>query len=253
MASTILVTLSVAFIFCVSKVYNVEPFFFFSHNSFFLFLCLCYLSKCRKFTNAITKQKALIRGISGPLRTVPGPWYTPFTNLPLKWATIAGRRVYFVDSLHRKYGDIVRIAPNEVCFRDPAAVKEIHRPASGFRKDKFYAKFVDDDVEDKVNMQSFCMIENKPHAARRRLMARAFSKSEVRRHWEGYIRNTVSYAVEKMKGEADAHAGEVDVMKWWMLMAADVSSKISFGESFNMLDLGEVGGFSAVAIVKRLT
>lgn len=149
--------------------------------------------------------------------------------------------MYFIDALHHQYGDVVRVAPNEVCFRDPATVKEIHRPGSGFRKDKWYIKLSGDHGNSNPAKHGlFTLADNKSHSARRKLLARAFSKSELRKNWEEEIRTTVLHAVKRMMDDADAHEGEVDVQKWWLLMAADVSSRIAFGESFNMLDTGEV-------------
>ncbi|EOD47761.1 putative cytochrome p450 protein [Neofusicoccum parvum UCRNP2] len=161
-------------------------------------------------------SQALIRGVSGPLRKVPGPWYAPFTNLPLKWATITGRRVYFIDALHQQYGDVVRVAPNEVCFRDPATVKEIHRPGSGFRKDKWYIKLSGDHGNsDPAKHGLFTLADNKSHSARRKLLARAFSKSELRKNWEEEIRTTVnSYmnAVERI-AKLNGICAELPVLK----------------------------------------
>lgn len=45
-----------------------------------------------------------------------------------------------MDDLHRKYGDVVRIAPNEVAVADLAGVSQIHKIGSGFLKSDFYTK-----------------------------------------------------------------------------------------------------------------
>jgi hypothetical protein len=34
--------------------------------------------------------------------------------------------------------------------------------------------------------------------------------------------------------------GVADVFKWWLFMATDVIGELSFGESFRMLEAGEV-------------
>lgn len=34
--------------------------------------------------------------------------------------------------------------------------------------------------------------------------------------------------------------GAADVFKWWLFMATDVIGELSFGESFRMLEAGEV-------------
>lgn len=80
------------------------------------------------------------------------------------------------------------------------------------------------------------------HAERRKLFARAFSKSELRRVWEGVVREKVRMAVGQMKSELDATSSDkrCDVLKWWTFLATDVSGHLMFGEDFGMLQLGVV-------------
>lgn len=42
--------------------------------------------------------------------------------------------------LHEKYGEIVRVAPNQVHISDPAFVKPIYGALSKFRKSDWYSK-----------------------------------------------------------------------------------------------------------------
>jgi cytochrome P450 len=84
------------------------------------------------------------------------------------------------------------------------------------------------------------MRDPKMHAARRKLFARAFSKSELRSQWEGVVREKVKLAVEKMRGELRGTDGRCDVLKWWTFLATDVSGHLMFGESFDMLSVGMV-------------
>ncbi|KAF9634267.1 Cytochrome P450 [Lasiodiplodia theobromae] len=184
--------------------------------------------------------QVLIKGLTGPLRKIPGPWYTRFTNLPLKWATMKGRRNYFIDDLHRHYGDVVRIAPGEIAFNNPELFREVHRHGRGFRKAGWYRKFTGYMEANDEDCALFAMLDPRPHGQRRKVYARAFSKTEIRKHWEDEIREKIELAVERMSDDAGADArGEVDVMKWWVLMASDVSSKITFGESFDNLHVGK--------------
>ncbi|KAB2573752.1 Cytochrome P450 monooxygenase aflV [Lasiodiplodia theobromae] len=48
----------------------------------------------------------------------------------------------------------------------------------------------------------------------------------------------------KMDEEATNNGnGEVDVRKWWVLLASDASSRMAFGESFGLLDVGQKNGY----------
>ena len=83
------------------------------------------------------------------------------------------------------------------------------------------------------------MSDPKQHAARRKLFARPFSKSELRKNWEGMVRSKTELAMEKIKGEM-SH-GKADVLKWLFFLATDMTGLLLFGASFDMLENGTVG------------
>src|SRR3569833_4197216 len=140
---------------------------------------------------------------------------------------------HYVDALHRRYGPIVRISPGEGAIADVDACAQIHKIGSGFLKSAWY-----DSTTGGREPGIFAMRDPQQHAARRRLFARAFSNSALQRNWEPDVRQTVKAAVSKIK--EDAIAGEADAMKWWTLMATDITAHLAFGESFAMLELGKV-------------
>ncbi|KAL4933240.1 cytochrome P450, partial [Aspergillus undulatus] len=179
--------------------------------------------------------KEIYKATTSSLASIPGPLYTNYTRLPLKLSIITGQRIYFVDALHRRYGRVVRISPDEVSISSLPEFKEIHRVGSPFLKSPWYDKFVNGEVPGVFNMR-----DPKQHAARRKLFARAFSKSELRGRWEGVVRSKVRLAVDRIKGELDAEngTGRCDVLKWWTFLATDVSGHLMFGEDFGMLELG---------------
>jgi hypothetical protein len=181
--------------------------------------------------------RALYIGLfCGTLSSIPGPWYSRYTHLVLKFYTLAGRRIYYVDSLHSKYGGVVRIAPDEVAISDLDGFAKIHKIGSGFLKAPSYETLVG-------NKEPGIFAERDPHrhAARRRLFAQAFSNSALQRNWASEIHQKAYKAVARIK--ADALAGEADILKWWTLMATDVIAHLAFGESFDMLELGKVRSF----------
>lgn len=83
------------------------------------------------------------------------------------------------------------------------------------------------------------MRDGRDHGARRKLFARAFSKTSLRANWEVVVREKAELAVRKM-GEESKSKGKVDVFKWWGFLATDVLGDLAFGESFGMLERGEV-------------
>jgi cytochrome P450 len=164
---------------------------------------------------------------------VPGPWYSLFTHWRLKAAVLAGRRLHYIHELHQEYGPIVRISPNEVAIADTQAFKIIH---SNFPKSDWYIGQTTVPIKAVFNMSN-----NKEHAARRRLLAKGFTKTNLVRDWEDVVFEYVKLSVRKMIHDAkQSPTGSVDVMKWWTFLTADVSAKSLFGESFGMLELGEV-------------
>ncbi|KAL4916727.1 cytochrome P450 [Aspergillus aurantiobrunneus] len=171
--------------------------------------------------------------ITSPLAHLPGPLYTSLTRLPLKLSIITGKSIYFIHALHENHGPIVRISPDEVSISSLPEFKEIHRVGSPFFKSKWYEKFVTT-----ARPGVFDMRDPKVHAARRRLFARAFSKSELRAAWEGVVREKVGLVVRKMKDELDGENGRCDVLKWWTFLATDVAGYLMFGEDFGMVHAG---------------
>jgi len=184
-------------------------------------------------TNTFSKL-ILYNAFTSPLNQVPGPFHARLTNLRLKLAVITGQRMYYVDSQHRKYGPIVRLTPTEVAVADPHAFQQIHKIGSGFHKTQWYSDLTSFDAP-----QIFTMSDAKQHAARRKLLARGFSKSYLRATWEDLVRSKVELTVRKMKEEG-SRGGAVDVLKWWTLFSTDVSTHLMFGQSFGMIEKGEV-------------
>jgi cytochrome P450 len=154
--------------------------------------------------------------------------------LELKKAVVTGRRIHYIQDLHAKYGPIVRISPNEVSVADPQSVSMIHKINSGYTKSPWYI-----DVAPFGRPILFSMSDPKAHAARRKLFARAFSKTYLRQTYESTVHSMTKQVVAKMKLEARSN-GTTDVLKWWTFMATDVSALLMFGDSFHAIEQGQV-------------
>ncbi|CAH0023585.1 unnamed protein product, partial [Clonostachys rhizophaga] len=180
----------------------------------------------------LTAAYAVFLAIISPLRSIPGPWYSRFTCIVLIGYILAGRRIHYVDSLHREYGTVVRLSPDEVAISDLETFSQIHKIGFGFIKSAWYDKL-------RFGREPGIFFTRSPHehGVRRRLFVRAFSNGSLLTHWEPDIRQKAELAVIKIK--EDAQAGSTDILKWWTLMATDVIAHLSFGESFRMLELGK--------------
>ncbi|KAF2016936.1 cytochrome P450 [Aaosphaeria arxii CBS 175.79] len=182
--------------------------------------------------------KAFYSANTSALSTLPGPWYSKYTNIVLRYHILTGRRIFYVDALHQRYGGVVRIAPREVAVSDISGIAKIHKIGSGFLKSEFYQN-----LTPTREPGIFAMQDPHAHAARRRLFARAFSNSNLKTNWESEVRSKAELAVQKIKQDAVGSAKGADVLKWWTLMATDVIAHLSFGESFHMLELGKQTGY----------
>ena len=70
------------------------------------------------------------------------------------------------------------------------------------------------------------------------MLSRPFSKSNLRLHWEQFVSEKAQLAVKSIKAKAEV--GVCDVFEWWTYYTTDVIGRISFGESFGLLELGKV-------------
>ncbi|KAJ5934200.1 hypothetical protein N7466_003747 [Penicillium verhagenii] len=81
-------------------------------------------------------------GFLSPVSKIPGPWYTRFTSLWIKYQEFTANRRESIHKLHQVYGPVVRLGPNEVSFTSLDAIKEIYSSGgSGYDKTEFYTLF----------------------------------------------------------------------------------------------------------------
>ena len=187
----------------------------------------------------------MLRYINSPLKNVPGPWWSRFTRLPLKLQIIQGRRIYYIDELHAKYGPFVRVAPNEIAVSDVETFSQIHRVGSDYLKTDWYHTLT---AQDDGKYSLLTLTDPKEYGRRRRMFSRPLSKNFLHEHWHDTVREKTRLAIGRMKKSAQANGGTVDVFKWFILMAMDIAGRLMYGQSFNNLENGKVGPASALAV-----
>ena len=133
--------------------------------------------------------------------------------------------------MHKKYGNVVRVAPNELTYTAPGAWKEIHghRPSSQppFTIDpKFYKVISGDNI-----------ITSGPedHHRLRRLLSNGFSERSIRDQ-EPIIKQYVDLLIHRLHEKCTADHGLVDLVPWYNWTTFDIIGDLAFGEPFGCLD-----------------
>ncbi|KAJ5910072.1 Cytochrome P450 [Penicillium tannophilum] len=108
-------------------------------------------------------------------------------------------------------GPIVRYAPGHIDVSDIDAVRIIHKVNKGYRKSDWYHSLAPPGVETLMNLTD-PVVHTQPVVAEK--MAKALSKME----------------------EELEQRGCIDVLKWWIYMALDVITELSYGASVNILE-----------------
>jgi hypothetical protein len=147
-----------------------------------------------------------------PLRHFPGPLLWRAIGVPRTASAIRGRLPYDVEILHRRYGTIVRVAPNDLAFADPQAWQDIYGLQPGRvqnRKDHLVYPVHDPNDEDR----NIVFGGDVQHARMRRLLAPGFTTSAVR-DLAPMIEGYADLLVRRLGGVADG-VKVVDMSHWF--------------------------------------
>jgi len=131
-------------------------------------------------------------------------------------------------ALHKTYGDVVRIAPDELAFANPQAWRDImgHKTggtAAEFAKwDKFYRP-VADLPTDIVNAS------REEHGLIRRTMAHGFSDRSMREQ-QPIIKSYIDLLMRRLRENAAGGKNAVDIGAWLNFTTFDVIGDLAFGE-----------------------
>ena len=167
---------------------------------------------------------------------------------------LRGHNIRDVERLHAKYGEIVRIAPNELSFAKAEAWNDIfaHRPG--------HKEFPRNPVwwsRPPGQPSSFISADTADHARMRRVMSNAFSEKALREQ-EHIVQKYVRLLIERLreKVEAQPDGAVVNIVDWYRyctvsdqlwdttvgflmtLLQFDIIGDLNFDESFDCLSNG---------------
>jgi hypothetical protein len=130
-------------------------------------------------------------------------------------------------------GPIVRISPDEIDICDVNVVKEMSKAGTKFLKSAWYDKLA---VGGAKNI--FSVRDPKAHSLRRRLLSAHMTDASLQL-MEPVVVGKVKLAIDRMQMEMKQR-GAIDVFKWWYFTSTDIIGELTFGESFQLLERGEV-------------
>ncbi|KAL4912424.1 cytochrome P450 [Aspergillus aurantiobrunneus] len=171
-----------------------------------------------------------------PLRNYPGPVLWAATRLPWCWYQYRGRLSRKLLELHVRYGQTVRVAPNELSFTSEAAWRTIYGQRSQeMGKDPVFS------LHTPTGVQSILTADRATHIRQRRLLSHAFSEKALREQ-ETIIQSYVDTLIQQLS----SHSGEgrhLNMVDWFNFITYDLIRDLSFGERFGCLDSGEYDPF----------
>jgi len=126
---------------------------------------------------------------ANPLASLPGPIWAKVTPY---WLTMQCRRTErskVIVAMHKRYGDIIRIAPNHISINKPEALAQVYGHKSGFTKGPFYDAFM------QVRPVVFTARDVAVHQRKRKYLNPAFSNrgmSDFEPHMDAEIRDWIA-------------------------------------------------------------
>ena len=128
--------------------------------------------------------------------------------------------------MHEKYGNIIRIAPNELSFSDVATIKQIYAQGTPFMKSPFYSGLNDG----RPNL--FDGIDRAAHKERRKLLGNAFAKSTIIDAEPLVVEQIQKFLAWVGKKEGTA----MNVYAWFRMLSLDIVSSLLMGQAVGALD-----------------
>ncbi|OBT52420.1 hypothetical protein VE04_06896 [Pseudogymnoascus sp. 24MN13] len=132
--------------------------------------------------------------------------------------------------LHETYGDVVRIAPDELSFTNADAWKDIYSHRQGHQpmpKDMSFYNIPPNGAHHLITAN------RADHSRQRRLVSHAFSDKALREQ-EPLIKGYVDLLIQRLHERANS--GPLDMVAWYNWTTFDLIGDLAFGESFGCLE-----------------
>lgn len=167
-----------------------------------------------------------------PLRRYPGPLLASCTRLWKVLSVASGHTELDHIAIHKKYGPIVRIAPNELSIASPIAAREVLSAGKGFHKTDFYGVFPPPE-----NPDIFTEMREDVHAQKKRVASGPYSMAAMQK-LSPFVDDTIDLFISKMNKFANDPNTPVDLGNYLHYFAFDVLGEVAFSKKFGFLEAG---------------
>ncbi|KAI0110530.1 cytochrome P450 [Hypoxylon sp. NC0597] len=189
--------------------------------------------------------RLLYKRYASPLREYPGPFLASCSRLWKVISTASERTHLDHIELHRKYGPIVRIAPNELSFSSPAVARNVLSAGKRFYKTDFYSVFPPPE-----NPDIFTEIREDVHALKKKVANVPYSMAAMKQ-LSPFIDETIDFLVSRLdqfcpdtaipgfqQAGLPGRNPIVNLGDWLHYFAFDVLGEVAFSRSFGFLAAG---------------
>ncbi|GIZ44025.1 hypothetical protein CKM354_000723400 [Cercospora kikuchii] len=165
-----------------------------------------------------------------PLSKFPGPVACKASSIPYVRQNFKGDLVAWITKLHDEYGEVVRVAPNELSFSSADSYKDVY----GFKKAGHGSLQKDEDfytnpgtiTRDIVNS------DDANHARMRKIFSHAFSDRSLKLQ-EPLFLTHIDKMISKIREDPSK---SYDMVKLYNCTTFDIMGDLTFGEPLGMLD-----------------
>ncbi|TVY36836.1 Cytochrome P450 monooxygenase [Lachnellula subtilissima] len=163
-----------------------------------------------------------------PLSRFPGPRIAAVSNTWYAYHWLSGRYPWAIESILKKYGDVVRIAPNELVFITPQATMDIYSPHK-----KSLEVFVKTDFQNRGKNLGGIIWEENParHRQTAKKLAPAFSSRSIKA-MEPVVHEYIDFFLARME-ELGATSNEIELVDWMNWLAMDMSADLAWNEKMH--------------------
>nr|AAX81445.1 high nitrogen upregulated cytochrome P450 monooxygenase 1 [Phanerodontia chrysosporium] len=164
-----------------------------------------------------------------PLARYPGPLLCKISKGWLAYVAGKGGKAHlYVQDLHMRYGEVVRIGPNELSITHQDFTRVV-LGAKGLPRGPYY-----DSRQHEAGMSLDGMRDQALHAIRRRPWARGMNTAAMK-YYEELIRNTLSDLIVGLKQRTNR---PIDISEWTNYFGFDFMGQMAFTRDYGMLKNG---------------